>query len=246
MRAPRRPRPVAHRLLLPAQDARDDGPARRPRNGRDPGRPTLGGVLRPPTTRGHHRRDTGLATDVLREKSVTTRPPPRVRCAGSRRDAQRQRRRSRRATRSAPSRGARAARRRAAASTPAPASTRPTTAKPPGSATAASSSKSSPKREILDGRALCERHALQLDHAANARAAREVAGVDGDAVGDVEHRVRVAPSSFPRRCGAADGRTTARGTRHRPRRAGRSRRARRPAVRPRVPARAASARSPSR
>ena len=34
-----------------------------------------------------------------------------------------------------------------------------------------------------------ERHALELDHAADARAARDVAGVDGEAVRDVEQRV---------------------------------------------------------
>ena len=46
--------------------------------------------------------------------------------------------------------------------------------------------------EVVDRRAVGERDAVEVDHAADARAAREVAGVDGDPVRDVEHRVRVA------------------------------------------------------
>ncbi len=46
--------------------------------------------------------------------------------------------------------------------------------------------------EILYGRSFRERHLLQLDHAAHAGAVGEVTGVDAKAVGDVEHRVRIA------------------------------------------------------
>jgi hypothetical protein len=45
--------------------------------------------------------------------------------------------------------------------------------------------------EILDDGAVREWDALELDHASNTRAGGDVAGVDGDAVGDVEQSVRM-------------------------------------------------------
>ena len=75
--------------------------------------------------------------------------------------------------------------------------------------------------EVVDRRAGRERHPVELDHAAHARAAGEVAGVDREPVGDVEHRVRAAArAASPRRAGSAAGRSGRRGTRRRPRRAG--------------------------
>jgi hypothetical protein len=43
--------------------------------------------------------------------------------------------------------------------------------------------------EVVDVGAGCERDGIEIDHAADAGAAREVAGVDGEPVRDVEHRV---------------------------------------------------------
>src|SRR5581483_8019097 len=44
--------------------------------------------------------------------------------------------------------------------------------------------------EVVDRSPGRERDELEVDHAANARAPGEMTRVDGDAVGDVEHRVR--------------------------------------------------------
>src|SRR4051812_5682220 len=49
--------------------------------------------------------------------------------------------------------------------------------------------------EVIDRRALGERDAVEVDHAAHPRATRELARVDGDPVGDVEHRVRGRPQA---------------------------------------------------
>ena len=122
--------------------------------------------------------------------------------------------------RSAPSRSVRLA--VGSSSTPSPASTRPTTGKRPALGDGREQLVVLAEAEVVDRRAVGERDAVELDHAADARAAREVAGVDGDPVRDVEHRVR-GPREVPalvdpeRRADVAP----ARGTPRRRRRAGR-------------------------
>ena len=107
-------------------------------------------------------------------------------------------------------------------STPSPASTLPTTGKPSGSSTRREQLVVLAEAEVVDRRARRERHAVELDHAADARAAGEVPGVDRDAVGEVEHRVRGARE--PLALGEPERRADVaarRGTRRRRRRAGR-------------------------
>ena len=94
--------------------------------------------------------------------------------------------------RSAPSRRARTARRCSSSSTPSPSSTRPIAAKPARLRHGREQLEVLAETEVVDGRPVCERNALELDDAAHARAARDVAEVDREPVRDVHLRVRAA------------------------------------------------------
>ena len=107
---------------------------------------------------------------------------------------------------SAPSRRARPARRRGAARRPRP----PRSGRSRGSRAGRASRRAarSPRRSRgRRARAVGERDALELDREAAARALGDVAGVGGEPVGDVEHRVRDrARAGAPPRRGAAGAR----------------------------------------
>ena len=90
-----------------------------------------------------------------------------------------------------------------------------------GSATAASSSKSSPNPRSSSVAPSASGTRIEVEHAANAGAARDVRGVDADAVRDVQQRVCASrrAAALPRAASAA-ARSAARGTPRRRRRAG--------------------------